>query len=91
MISAYGNLLANAPRTMTTVAGSVHACTESDSVRASVRCIASARHLVRLTVSVAYYSLVPAMGWTVDMVFRGLDRRFVMHSVITDCVYDDKR
>ena len=39
------------------------------------------RHLFRVTVSVAYYSLVPAIGWTVDMVFRGLERRFVIHSV----------
>ena len=49
------------------------------------------RHLVRLTVSDAYFSLVPVMGWTVDIVFRDLERRFVIHSVITDCVYDDKK
>ena len=49
------------------------------------------RHLVRLTVSVAYYSLVTAMDWTVDIVFRVLERRFVTHSMMTGCVLGDEK
>lgn len=50
-------------------------------------CVRHASHIL----SDPYHSLVPAMGWTVDTVFRVLERRFVIHSVITDCVYDDKK